>query len=176
MKKVIILSGVSGSGKSTYAKKLWNELEPGQYSTIVSADDYFMASDGECLEYKFDPSKLGIAHGVCFRNFLEAIDSEKGYSLVIVDNTNTTSEEIAPYVLGAQAFGWEPEIHTLRVQGALRKDNNGMVIARSSALMDKLVKRNKHGVTAKTIQAQANRLTMRMLPPWWKHIDILTVI
>ena len=147
--RVIILSGVSGSGKSTYAIQLWNGLEPGTYCKVVSADDFFITADGR---YAFDASKLSEAHGACFRAFLTAIQ-DPFYSLVIVDNTNTTGEEIAPYVLGAQAFGRKVEIHTV-----------------AAALAD-CETRNLHGVGARTIEAQAARIAARKLAPWWKHVD-----
>src|SRR5262245_10531054 len=114
MKKVIVLSGVSGSGKSTYAKKILNDSSHGNVA-IVSADDYFMIGG----KYQFDPLKLSWAHGECFRKFLLVIDRDgrcsSAANIVVVDNTNTTSEEIAPYMLGAQAFGWEAEIRTMSV-------------------------------------------------------------
>jgi adenylate kinase len=53
---VVVMSGVSGSGKSTYAEKL---LEQSQ-GVKVSTDHFFMVGN----EYKFDPSKLGEAHAV----------------------------------------------------------------------------------------------------------------
>jgi len=155
MGKVVILSGVSGSGKSTRARKLWNDLEPGTYCKVVSADDFFMV-DGE---YRFDPKKLSDAHGKCFRDFLAALQDD--YALVVVDNTNTTSEEIAPYILGAQAFGWEAEILTA-LPGRMNWVDYYLMCE----------KRNAHGVGFETIKAQHLRIVNRRLPPWWKNTDM----
>lgn len=92
---VKILSGISGSGKSTYARR--------HRGVIVSADDYFVR-DGA---YRFNPARLSSAHATCFARYLGALDD--GHPLVIVDNTNTTAVEIAPYVLAAQAKGYDHE-------------------------------------------------------------------
>lgn len=158
MRKVVVMSGLSGSGKSTYVqdvlfgrKKEGNVIQwAGNGSCVVlSADDYFIGRDGV---YRFDPTKLSSAHGECFRNFISALESE--CELVVVDNTNTTNEEIAPYMLGAQAYGYDAEIVTLR------------------ASVSMCVERNTHGVTQRGIEAQWVRLCSRKLLPWWKNSDI----
>ena len=149
MRKVVVLSGLSGSGKSTYAKKLWNDLEPGTYCKVVSADDYFMVNG----EYKFDPMKLGDAHGACFREFLLSLE-DVGYNLIIVDNTCLSVAEIAPYMLGAQAFGWESEVVTLQC-------TKGRALGR-----------NVHNVSERAIEGQLTALASRQLPPWWKHTEV----
>lgn len=152
MRQVIIMSGVSGCGKSTYAKSLCIPHGVAN-SHIVSADTYFM-SDGV---YKFDASKLSDAHGACFKQFITYM--QESVSLVVVDNTNTTAEEIAPYILGAQAFGYEVEIRTL-----LTDMTSDKVVALSD--------RNLHGVGPNSIMAQSERLVRRKLMPWWKNTDI----
>lgn len=141
------MSGISGSGKTTYAGKLLPDLPVG-WRVCVSADQYFLVGS----YYKFDPSKLGLAHGDCFKRFIGCL--QDNVNLVVVDNTNTTSEEIAPYILGAQAYGYEAEIITLHIP---------YMVAYG---------RNQHGVTAEGVEAQFNRLNARRLPPWWKNTDI----
>jgi predicted kinase len=105
MERVVILSGISGAGKSHYAVKLTRDTPD---STIVSADRFFYRDNGE---YEFDVTKLSEAHATCFRYFIDALMI--GDELVVVDNTNTTIWEISPYVLGAQAFGYDFEIVTI---------------------------------------------------------------
>ncbi len=159
MGRVVILSGVSGSGKSTSARKLWNDLEPGNYCKVVSADDFFMV-DGE---YKFDPTKLSDAHGKCFREYISVLNDgvhtasgfKSSYDLVVVDNTNTTAVEIAPYILGAQAYGWEVEILT--------------VMCETEADIKACAARNAHGVSFEGVLRQHTNLKMRQLMPWWKN-------
>lgn len=101
--KVIVLRGISGSGKSTWAK----EHYPG--AVIVSADDYFLQPDGE---YDFRPEELNDAHEECYQKFIKAVLRKE--PLIVVDNSNRTVWEISPYVMPAQSFGYDVEIITLK--------------------------------------------------------------
>lgn len=141
MKKVVIMQGVSGSGKTTYIKtKL-------PHAVVVSADHFFM-EDGQ---YKFDPRRIAESHYFCWRKFLSAV--EERHDLIVVDNTNTTIREISPYVLHAESFGYQVEILTVEVE------------------LDVAIERNVHGVPNNVVEAQMRRIrhTWRQMPPWWKH-------
>lgn len=154
MRKVVVLSGVSGSGKSTYIREvlgLTYEKVGGEGSkVVVSADDYFTDSLGV---YNFDPTKLSDAHGECFYNFIAHM--RHGEELVVVDNTNTTVMELSPYILGAQAWKYEVEVVTLMCES---EDDVKVCAAR-----------NSHGVPFGGVMAQHKRLLERSLPPWWKN-------
>jgi len=139
MNQVIVLSGASGSGKSTFAKQL--------NGRIVSADSYFMKNGA----YQFNPAELSNAHAHCFRMFIEHLQNKK--EKVIVDNTNTTVEEISPYMLGAAAYQYSASIIT--VQSTLNPQE--------------LSARNLHGVGEKIILAQLERIKNRKLPHYWKR-------
>jgi predicted ABC-type ATPase len=157
MKKVIILSGVSGCGKSTIAHSFVpdDKYRDGAGKAIVSADHFFIR-DGV---YQFDPSKLSQAHATCFRKFLSYLQLD--VSLVIVDNTNTTEAEISPYYLAAQAFEYQCEIMTVST------DDKDLFVRESN--IKKCAERNSHGVPEGVIRAQAKRLYNRKLPHYWKH-------
>jgi predicted kinase len=104
--RIIILQGVPGSGKSTFARHLRKLIDR---SIIVSAD-YFFIRDGV---YQFDASLLGQAHRQCLRLAGEAVS----WGLtVIVDNTNIRAWEAKPYVLLGQVF--EVPIEFARCDGA----------------------------------------------------------
>jgi predicted kinase len=92
MKTLILLRGLPGSGKSTFAKTLGG--------IHIEADHYFM-KDGE---YKFDASKLKQAHEHC-RTSTEGWMIE-GYNIV-VSNTFTTSKEMQPYYELAEKYGYQ---------------------------------------------------------------------
>lgn len=140
--KVLILSGIPGSGKSTAAA--------GEAGAVVcSADDYFTNASGE---YHFDPRKLSDAHAACLRKFLRAVLSEE--ELIIVDNTNTTAIEIAPYVAIAAAHGAEVEVRTYRCDPEVG------------------AKRNRHGVPLEACRAMEERLAARKLPEFWKVKEV----
>lgn len=153
--KVEIMRGLPGSGKTTWIKKLVEQGLPpalvGQGGYVcVSADDYFM-KDGE---YKFDPARIGHAHAVCFRNFLDIItlaNLSPELNYVVVDNTNISAFEIAPYVQAANAFGIESEIITVWCEPM------------------KAAARNVHQVPATVVLQMYQRLIREELPPFWKH-------
>ena len=99
MKTAIILRGLPGSGKTTYARS----LHPAK---ICSADSLFETKAG----YHFDPSLLDFAHANCFYLYLRALE-DQGQGLIVVDNTNCQPLEIAPYWMAARALGVNPMIH-----------------------------------------------------------------
>lgn len=138
MKTMIILMGASGSGKSTHAKTL------GLVS--FSADRFFMQHG----EYRFDPAQLGTAHARCFCGAIEEVRYESGSHSpkdVVIDNTNATIAEIAPYVALAQAYGYDVEFR----------------------VFDEFPYQNIHGVPEATVAAQRARLQKTLLewPPYW---------
>lgn len=93
------MQGLPGSGKSTIAREF---LKQG-----FSSDDfpnlYIRDDDGNIVD--IDVTKLGDAHGSVFRHAVYALQA--GHSAVI-DNTNLSALELAPYVNMAQAFGAAP--------------------------------------------------------------------
>lgn len=152
--QVKIISGVSGAGKSSWIKaQAWYDN-----ASVHSADDFFM-QDGV---YRFDASKLGEAHGSCLRSFIHGcragwryqeagmMDRVPELPIEVVDNTNLSSEEIAPYYSVAQAYGYEVTLVTLRVPSELA------------------VSRNQHGVDLHTIKNMEKRLSERRIPFFWK--------
>lgn len=147
---VSVLSGLSGSGKSTYIKHCCGG------AVVVSADNYFMKGG----VYNFNPSHLSLAHGECFRQFIRAMQDNVAH--VVVDNTNTTEAEISPYMLGASAFGYDAEIIILTAPEGMSEDDYIAACA----------KRNAHGVPLPGIKGQHQRILSRSLPPWWKKETI----
>lgn len=138
--EVVILRGVPGVGKSTFAAKFF-------WCHVVSADNFFL-QDGI---YRFDPSKLGQAHQQCLRDYTGHVVARHS---VLVDNTNITTTEIAPYVSLAEAFGLSVKIINLH----------------SSLSPADLARRNVHGVPENVI---ANRIAVmveeeKRFLPWWK--------
>ena len=160
MGKVIVLSGVSGSGKSTHATKLLSAPDRLGSACVVSADQFFIrrTEKNPHGEYVFDAAKLSQAHADCFHRFINALQG--GVDLVIVDNTNTTNEELAPYMLAAAAFEYEAEIVSL------------YLCMPFPVQIDKCVARNTHGVSEQAIANQHYRLGKRHLLPWWKNTSI----
>ena len=109
MKKVIVVRGIAGCGKSTYVEGLIEGVEPGENVRVCSADYFFMDKG----EYKFDPTKIAHAHNFCMWKFLNALAWKNG--LVIVDNTFVHKWEYENYICAAKLVGWEVEVHEFRV-------------------------------------------------------------
>ena len=127
-KRVIIMRGLPGSGKSTKAQSYGG--------TIVSADNFFI-QDGE---YKFDPSKIAQAHATCMRLFDEAL--RRGDPIVVVDNTNTTQWEYQKYVDKANRAGYTVDFD---------------VVGSGGVDVPTLATRNTHGVPEDKIQKMVQR-------------------
>jgi len=146
---VFILRGIPGSGKSTFAKKLARPyVRSGLRVKTFSADDYFMRKG----VYKFDGSKLGTAHRKCLRDFAECLRLRRA-DFCIVDNTNITAVEVAPYAALAAAYLADCRVVTISVA------------ARTAA------KRNVHNVPRKAVLSKARLLreeTARF-PGFWTH-------
>ena len=150
--KVTILCGIPGSGKSTYTRK----NHPGAF--VVSADNFpglYETLETFPVQLKFNPSLLPAAHGKCLRDFVDVIEDREasilGVSSIVVDNTNTTVAEIAPYAALALAYGHDLEIVTL------------------DCFPEDGARRNTHGVPLAACIAMHKRLADRQLPPWWNH-------
>lgn len=126
-RRVVIMRGISGSGKSTYAKTNF----PG--AVICSADHYFMR-DGE---YHWDRDKLGDAHGQCFGRFKQSLID--GAPLIVIDNTNIRRREVARYFDEATQFGYSVSVIRVTCDPAL------------AAL------RNVHAVPAEMVEAMQAR-------------------
>jgi len=94
---LIIMQGISGSGKTTTAKKLAKEHD----ALIFSTDDYFIGEDGV---YCWDAAKLREYHQ---KNYERTVDALNQCKNVIVDNTNIQCWEPRPYVQAAVERGIE---------------------------------------------------------------------
>lgn len=162
MAVIIIMQGLPGSGKGW---TIMNKLIPGAMSGVpsplgtkgaksygegryvVSADFWFENEKGE---YEFDPKLLGEAHAECLRSFVNLVQHHP--DLVIVDNTNTTVAEIAPYYAVAQAFRHSVRIHQVPCDPEVA------------------FARNQHGVPREGILAMQKRLDAFSPPPWWQIV------
>lgn len=152
--RIILMSGIPGSGKSTYVQKHF----PGAF--IVSADSYFMKNG----EYKFDATKLSLAHGACLQSYASALVNPwiGEPQTMVVDNTNVTALELAPYVALANAYGHKPEIVSFTFS------------YRDQVMLASV--RNIHGVSEEACKAMAHRFWERETPPYWDITEIFIPI
>jgi predicted kinase len=92
MKDLVLVRGISGSGKTTFASLLGR--------AICSADDYLI-TDGK---YEWEAWKLKRAHDWCLRKcerFMKA-----GISPTVVCNTSPRKRDLAPYYALAEKYGF----------------------------------------------------------------------
>jgi predicted kinase len=148
MFEVVLMRGITGSGKSSHAKG----LHP---TTWCSADKFFHNEEDE---YVFDPTRLTEAHGSCLIEFIDAVQAGVGCNddvLIVVDNTNIRAAELAPYIAVAQAYG----------------ANVGIVLCWCDPMV--AATRNVHDVPAHVAFAQYQELLRESLPPWWPKQQVI---
>jgi predicted kinase len=105
LNSLILIRGLPGSGKSTFARLL---SENGKYP-VTSIDDYF--TDPETGEYTFDPLKNYLAYKQC-RDLTEKHLME-GIKKVFVENTFTIEWEMEPYFKLAKDYNYRLFVLTL---------------------------------------------------------------
>ena len=137
-KKLYIVRGLPGSGKSTFAEAL-----VGSDFLVCEADKYFMV-DGE---YKFDATKLKQAHEYC-RNLVEtymkdSLVNDQFYCEIAVSNTFTQEWEMQAYFDLAEKYGYM--VFTVIVE-----NRHGGV--------------NQHGVPDDKLEQMKNRFELQLLP------------
>lgn len=131
-KKLIIVRGLPGSGKTTLAKELAKEN-----GKIYSLDDYFMEND----KYNYNPKKYNDAQLWTQYNVVSAM--KKGEELIILDNHNIRKWEVKPYVRAAIELGYKVEFQEPNTPW--KKDLN------------ELLKKSSHHTTRKFIKRMINK-------------------
>jgi len=98
-RRVIVLAGIPGAGKSTLAAHLAQDFlgqSAQNRARIFAADDHMVDEQGR---YRFDSRRLTECHGVNLERFTRALlrldDSPP--DLMVVDNTACAAHEVAPY-------------------------------------------------------------------------------
>ena len=136
MKKLYIVRGLPGSGKSTFAEAL-----VGSDFLVCEADKYFIV-DGE---YKFDGTKIKQAHEWC-RNKVEtymkdSLVNDQFYREIAVSNTFTQEWEMEAYYKLAEQYGY-------MVFSIIVENRHGGV--------------NQHGVPADKLEQMKNRFEVKL--------------
>jgi predicted kinase len=99
---LILVRGIPGSGKSTFANLIWNNY------AICEADKFFYDKDGN---YNFDPSKLKQAHAWCQNEVeIKMQDNQNNpqfYPEIAVSNTFTQEWEMQAYLDLASKYDYK---------------------------------------------------------------------
>ncbi|XP_018578614.1 NEDD4-binding protein 2-like isoform X2 [Anoplophora glabripennis] len=152
-KVLVIVRGVPGCGKSYLAKRILEStigLDNNYYLHILSADDFFFQSG----VYRYDSSKISEAHGWNHNRAFQALS--RGFSPVIIDNTNTQMWEMKPYAMMATDYGYiieilEPDTHWCSNDKELAKRNTHGVP--KSKIRDMLDRYEKNITSQKLLSA-----------------------
>lgn len=126
-KKLVILRGLPGSGKTTLAKQLTSDG-----GVIFSSDDFFMDNG----VYHFRSKGLKDSH--LWNQSRTEKAMENGERLIVIDNTNVRKWEAKPYVKLGVAYGYK--IVFKEVDTPWRFD------------VDQLVKHDKHMIPRDVIE------------------------
>jgi|GEM_PF-99625 hypothetical protein len=114
MKKIIILRGHQGSGKSTYAKELFNKFKAEYNNALiyeVSYDDILVKENGG--EYIWTPENITNAMNIAwneYREFVKAHGSRDENILVVHSATNKTLKAFKSYIDYAKKRGYKVEV------------------------------------------------------------------
>lgn len=131
-KQLIIIRGVSGAGKSSFA----------EYLCAVDPEAHYYEADGymtENGEYKFDRNKLGHCHEMCQKGVEQCMRDSSG--TIIVSNTSTTEKELKPYLKLAEEFNY-------KVVSLIVENRHG--------------NKSIHNVSDDVLEKQANRFSIKL--------------
>ena len=129
MKTLYIVRGVPGSGKSTFAQSL--------DCPVFEADQYFI--DSETGEYKFDGSKIKLAHNWCKLRVEQSMEDD--FQKIAVSNTFTQEWEMDAYYELAKQYGY-------RVFSLIVENRHGGV--------------NEHGVPEDKLEQMKTRFEVKL--------------
>jgi predicted kinase len=131
-KRVIIMRGLAGSGKSTYVKNNYPN------AAVCSADNFFYDEEGN---YNYDRFKIGEAHSQCQIEFAMLVRA--GQPEIVVDNTNSQQWEYRIYEVLAKLDGYDVKI----VEKSCNNENT----------LIRFIRRGLHGVPRKNVEDMWSR-------------------
>jgi len=112
---LILLRGVPGSGKSTFANVILQQPNNNPQE-VLSADDFFVNNEGV---YIFDGTKIKEAHNYCQFRCSERMRQE--ISRIVVANTFTQEWEMETYYEMAKRYNYR--VHSVIIENRHGNEN-----------------------------------------------------
>jgi len=136
MRTLIILRGLPGAGKSSFANFMWSS------GVIFEADKYFYDNG----TYYFKASELHDAHKWCQGEVENAMilnytSNGEYYPEIVVSNTSTTEKEMQPYIDLAKQYDY-------KVVSLIVENRHG--------------NKSVHGVPDETMEKMKNRFEIKL--------------
>lgn len=150
-KSVVLMQGLPGSGKSSYARALV-KCSPEASAFHIEADAFYRDAKGK---YKFTVARVPEVRLKCFHLFLQALHGE--YDLIIYDNVNLDAAELSPFYLMAQLYARESQLEY------------SVAVHRIEYPIEKCWERQTHGVPRDVFEIMTKWFKSRghcVLPEW----------
>ncbi|VEN56502.1 unnamed protein product [Callosobruchus maculatus] len=165
-KVLVLMRGLPGSGKSTLARKILENTigyDGNRTMHLLSTDDYFC--NHKLGTYNYDVTKLDTAHGWNQNRAFQSMS--RGFSPVIIDNTNVQMWELKPYATMATDYGYiieilEPDTHWCFDDKELSKRNAHNV---PRAKIKAMLERYDKNITARKLLTAYNLYYKLQKPP-----------
>ncbi|XP_028155121.1 NEDD4-binding protein 2 [Diabrotica virgifera virgifera] len=176
-KVLVILRGTPGSGKSFLGKKILEHtvgFDRNYQFHIMSSDDYFCQNPRG--NYEYDVHKIEQAHNWNQQRTFEKVS--RGFSPIIIDNTNTQMWEMKPYATMATDFGYlieilEPDTHWCFNDKELSKRNIHGVPRQK---IKDMIERYEKNITAEKLISAYNLVYSFQKPPQLRLYPPLSVV
>lgn len=139
---IAIMRSMAGGGKTYWIARHMPD------AVVCSADHYHVNDNGD---YEYVAANADNAHLQCFKKYANLL-SQNEVPKVVVDNTNTTAREIAPYYMLARGYGFN------------------VTIVEIMADVKTCAARNVHGVPESTILAMYKNILFDHLPSYWNKV------
>lgn len=168
--EVILMRGLPGSGKTTHLRDAFKNhlfFHALEKKTLSSAEVTVAISEGNILVVSADDAQdlpIPARHARCFAHYLRILETAIQIPtdvIVVVDNTNLTSAEMAPYIAGFNAL-------------VLPAQPNALISIRQIQCDMKTAWVNQtHDVPSGIWLGMQRRFLTEELPPWFPVIDLV---
>ncbi len=146
--KIILVSGVPGSGKTQEVNRLVKEIGE-NYTVVVTVNDFFLS----CGTFHYVHLALPYAQEQAQEDFSDAlyrVEQGEDIRAIIVEDIFSSLSEISYYVMAAKSYGYSVEVVTMECDPATA------------------IARQVHGMRPGYIVCRDRDLRARQIPDEWE--------